>query len=114
MVEVDPYRLSHALRCAEPFLHFDHALKLTIGPDGLTIETREPGAPRAVVRSAAGRCEAEVSAAFDPRYLLDFLDATGGPGVNGPVTLELNGPDEAAVLRAGDRYQCVLMPVYAD
>ena len=48
----------------------------------------------------------EITIAFDPTYLQDFLR-----GVDGPLTLEMTDGQKPAVFRAGETYLYLVMPL---
>jgi DNA polymerase-3 subunit beta len=50
----------------------------------------------------------EVTIAFDPSYLIEFLRALEGEPT---VTLEMSGPDKPALFRCGDGYVYLVMPL---
>jgi len=50
----------------------------------------------------------EVSIAFDPEYLVEFLRSLEGEPT---ITLEMSGPDKPALFKCGENYLYLVMPL---
>ena len=50
----------------------------------------------------------EVSIAFDPDYLVEFLRSVEGETT---ITLEMSGPDKPALFKCGENYLYLVMPL---
>lgn len=77
---------------------------------GLAIRSQTPELGEANIEVDAVVRGGEVSIGFNPEFLLDALKIVR----EGEVELEFSGPDRAGVLRAGESFQYVVMPMSLD
>jgi len=84
-----------------PFIRFD------LKPDHLVISKQTPEVGEAHEEIEASYSGPEFSVGFNPSYLIDVLKALP----DGPVELELPGPDRPGVIRTKDSYLYMVMPI---
>lgn len=77
---------------------------------GLVIRSQTPELGEATVEVDAVVRGGDVSIGFNPEFILDALKIVR----DGEVLMEFSGPDRAGVLRAGESFQYVVMPMSLD
>jgi len=77
---------------------------------GLVIKSQTPDLGEANVEVDAAVRGGDVAIGFNPEFLLDALKIVR----DGEVSMEFSGPDRAGVLRAGENFQYVVMPMSLD
>lgn len=107
-LEMDAELLASALRRAT-FLTTEerHVVRLKLTSNRLTVSSETPEVGEGQIELEVNYSGGDLEIGFNPDFLLDALKALGRQ----PVKMEFKEPNTAAVLKAGQDYLYVVMPI---
>ena len=83
-------------------------MRLSFTEDKLTLTSRAPEMGEATVEVKLDDYQGDpVEIGFNPGFITDALNVVDG----GPITIELKGPNKPGVLKTGNDFTYVIMPV---
>lgn len=108
-VTIDSAELASAVRRAALLTNEESkGVRLAFGDNRLTLSSRAPEMGEAEIHVDLGEYQGEpIDIGFNPTFIVDALKVVDG----GAVTLELKAPNKPGVLRQGNDFTYVVMPV---
>lgn len=82
-------------------------IECTFGINDLKITSQSAESGESEIMVSGVQCDGEMTIAFDPKYLVDFLRVSDAE----EITLRLLSPEKPAVFNVGEDYKYLIMPL---